>query len=193
MKSVETQGPDIEEDLHDLEINLNRLRVEYEQYFAGGRRREPSELRGRVQKIVTRLVNKPPRNSGHRFRFNQLNAKFQIYRQLWGRIMRQMDAGTYRPHRFKAKLQEQPAEATADTPKEQAAGKGAGIHELYSAFASARGKTGESLDLTPDKLALIVRKQTAALRQKHGKGTVRFRVVIENNRAKLKATMAKPK
>ena len=193
MKLVQPQGPNIEDDLHDLEINVNRLRVEYEQYFAGGRRREPSELRGRVQKIVTRLVNKPPRNSGHRFRFNQLNAKYQVYRQLWGRVMRQMDAGTYRPHRFKAKLQEQAAEAPGDTGNEQAAGKSAGINQLYSAFAAARGKTGESLDLTPDKLAKIVRKQTAALRKKHGKGKVRFRVVIENNRAKLKATMAKPK
>ena len=193
MKFVETQGPDIEEDLHDLEINLNRLRVEYEQYFAGGRRREPSELRGRIQKIVTRLVNKPPRNSGHRFRFNQLNAKFQIYRQLWGRIMRQMDAGTYRPHRFKAKLHDEAAEATVDTRKLKPVAKGAGILELYSAFAAARDKTGESLDLTPDKLAKIVRQQTEALRQKHGRGKVRFRVVIENNRAKLKATMAKPK
>ena len=191
MSRLRVQPTDIEEDLKELEINLNRLRVAYEQYFIGVMKREPSDLRAKVQKVITRLVNQPPRNSGQKFRFNQLNAKFQVYRQLWGRIMREIEAGTYRPRLFRAKLQNQPTpEASSGAKESPGPVQGAGLEQLHSALAAARKKTGESArDLTPEKLARIVRQQTRALRKQHGKGKVRFRVVIEDNRAKLKATM----
>ena len=191
MSRLRVQSIDVEEELKDLEINLNRLRVAYEQHFIGVLKREPSDLRAKVQKVITRIVNQPPRNSGQKFRFNQLNAKFQVYRQLWGRIMREIEAGTYRPRQFRAKLQAQPtAEAGSGAREAPGPVKDAGLQELHSALAAARKKTGESArDLTPEKLAHIVRQQTRALRKKHGKGKVRFRVVIEDNRAKLKATM----
>ncbi len=193
MKKSLGQADDVEEDLRELDQNISRLRVGYEQYFAGVLKREPNDLRARVHKIITRYVNQPPRNSGHKFHFNQLNAKYQIYRQLWGRIMRQIEAGTYRPHRFKTKLHAQPSpEASSGPRKGPDRRAGDGIRELYGALAAARRKTGESAtDLSPEKLARIVHRQTEALRKKHGKGKVRFRVVIENNRAKLKASMSK--
>jgi hypothetical protein len=191
MSRLRVQSVDIEEELKELEINLNRLRVAYEQYFIGILKREPSDLRAKVQKVLTRLINQPPRNSGQKFRFNQLNAKFQVYRQLWGRIMREIEAGTYRPRQFRAKLQNQPTPGAGSGAKDGPGPlKDAGLEQLHRALAAARKKTGESArDLTPEKLARIVRQQTRVLRKKHGKGKVRFRVVIEDNRAKLKATM----
>jgi len=192
MKRRTQDVENIEEDLRALDQYISRLRVGYDQYFAGVLKREPYDLRNKVQKIINRYVDSPPRKSGFRFRFNQLNAKYQVYRQLWGRIMRQIEAGTYRPHRFKATLQDEtaPPAAPDESSEKQAS---SGIDKLYGALAAARQKTGESAsDLSPEKLARLVRTQTQALRKKHGKGKVRFRVVIENNRAKLKASMSKP-
>ena len=46
-------------------------------------------------------------------------------------------------------------------------------------------------DLTPGKLAALVRKQTSELRRQHGKGKLRFRVVVEDGRARLRATFVR--
>ena len=93
-----------EQELEELEINIKRLRIEYEQFFRGAMKREPSVLRGKVQKVITRFVSDPPRNPAIKFRFNSLNARYQSFRQLWGRTLREIEAGTYAPHRFRMKV-----------------------------------------------------------------------------------------
>ncbi len=193
MRRSKDPAEDIEEKLKELEQYIIRLSVGYEQYFNGALKREPLDLRAKAQKIITHFMNKPPRNSGYKFRFNQLNAKYQIYRQLWGRTVRQIEAGTYRPHLYRAKKGEQsPAETSSSARKAPASKATSGIQGLHNALAAARRKTGEAgAELSPEKLARIVHQQTEALRKQHGKGKVRFRVVIENNRAKLKASMSK--
>jgi hypothetical protein len=193
MRRSQDQVEDIEENLKELDQFITRLRVAYEQYFTGALKREPLDLRAKAQKIITRFMNQPPRNSGYKFRFNQLNAKYQIYRQLWGRTVRQIEAGTYRPHLYRSKKNEQSPAATSSSARKAPAPKAAsGIQGLHDALAAARRKTGErGAELSPEKLSRIVRQQTEALRKQHGKGKVRFRVVIENNRAKLKASMSK--
>jgi len=58
----------IEEDLDDLEHKIHRLRIEYDQYFAGNGRREPTQLRSDVQKTITRYSSDPPRNTQLKFK-----------------------------------------------------------------------------------------------------------------------------
>jgi hypothetical protein len=62
---------EIEEDLDDLEHKLQRLRIEYDQYFAGSGRREPTQLRSDVQKTITRYSSDPPRNTQLKFKMNR--------------------------------------------------------------------------------------------------------------------------
>ena len=214
---------EIDEELNELEINLKRLRIEYEQFFRGAMRREPSVLLGKVQKAIALFMSDPPRNSALKFRFNSLNARFQSQRQLWGRTMREMEAGTYKGHQFKLKLaaQEQEEEmrqlselereeqalaarrekAAASPPSPTApepgaprpgARRGGALDQLHQALVSARGRTGEAgQSLTRERLAAVVKQQTEAIRAKRGSDAkVKFKVVIENNKAKLKATVA---
>ena len=100
------QQDEIDEELDELEHSLKRLRVEYDQYFLGILKRPPEVLQGRIQKVIVKYANETLRKTHHKFRFNQLNSKFQIHRQQWGRTMRQIEAGTYKGHLFKAKLHE---------------------------------------------------------------------------------------
>ena len=95
---------EIDELLEELEQNLKRLRMEYEQFFMGAMKREPQVLRGKVQKVVTRMLNEPPLKARQKFRFNSLNARFQVFRQLWGRTLREIESGTYKRDRFMAKV-----------------------------------------------------------------------------------------
>jgi hypothetical protein len=200
----------IDEDLEELEHNITRLRLEYEQYFRGVMKREPFALKGKVQKIITQYLTKPPRSSTHKFRFNSLNARFQSLRNMWGRTMREIESGTYRPHKFlakaadaasqeaamreasKAEREAGAAPTRAAAPAAAAQGPASTLGRLHSALMSARQKTGESVaDLTEEKLARLVKQQTQALRERHGDSAkIKFKIVVEDNKAKLKATVS---
>jgi hypothetical protein len=203
------EKPEIDEELQQLEEYLNRLRLEYEQFFRGVMKREPYVLRGKVQKTITRFMEDPPKSTAHKFKFNALNAKYQTFRTLWGRTMRELEAGTHRSQRFQQSLsepakdeqmrlaskQEREAKTQGQAPAKPAADPSAApaspLDRLYEALLNARRQTGESTDLTREKIAEIVRKQTEAIRAKVGPDAkVKFRVVVEDNKAKLKGSVS---
>ena len=182
----------IEIELNELEINMKRLRIEYEQFFKGGARREPQQLLAKVQKTVTRFASDPPRRVALKFRFNSLVARFQSQRQLWGRVMREMDEGTYKPHKFRMKLHgtakdDEPAAAPPAKPA-----KKSGIDALTDALLSARKMAGQHDEISREKIVQMVRKQTRTLRERYGEDAkIAFKVVVEDGRAKLKANVKK--
>jgi len=193
------QQDPVDEELDELDQGLKRLRVEYDQFFLGILKRPPNVLQGRMQKLIVKYSNQSLRKTHQKFRFNQLNSKFQIYRQQWGRTMRQIESGTYRGHRFKANLhdRERGLIPKADAPQPEAetpapSAKAGPMDQLYDALLAARRRAGES-GPDPDraKLSELVRKQTAALRAKHPGAKVRFRVAVDGKRAKLVASVVK--
>jgi hypothetical protein len=193
-------GTDIEEDLILLDARMKQLRNEYEQYFLGSRKREPQLLRGEVQKIVTYYANVPIRNTGHRFKFNNLRARYFAFRRHWDDTQRKIEDGSYDRHRFQAELHERERGigATEGEAKKKAAPAKAqsDLDQLYSAWIEARKATGQpTAGLTREKLAAQLEQQAATLRQRLGNADVRFRVVVEDGRAKLKASAGsgKPK
>jgi hypothetical protein len=193
---------EIQDLLDDLDHSLKRLRMEYEQFFLGHMKREPQVLRSKVQKTITKLVNEPPRNARQKFRFNTLNSQFQVYRQLWGRTMREIEAGTYKRDKFKARMNSEAAkeEATEKAQAREAASAGdakkkkkqSSVDKLHGALLAARKKTGQAGgEPSRDQLDRMVKKQMDAIRAKHGDVKVKFKVVVENNKAKLKASVSK--
>jgi hypothetical protein len=188
----------IDEELDDLEHKLTKLKVEYEQYFGGGLKREPTVLRAEIERTVQRFLSAPPTGTRYKFRFNTIVARYQAYRALWGRTLREIEAGTHRSQRFRAK--EAPAEKAPRPQRKVAGAKGSEesapspeVRKLYEALSRAREKTGEGMGgLTAERLAQIVAKQVSELRQKDPSAKVRFRVVQEGNRAQLRASIVKP-
>lgn len=193
------QQDPVDEELDELDSSLKNLRVQYDQYFLGILKRPPEVLQGRVQKIIVKYANQQLRKTHQKFRFNQLNSKFQIFRQQWGRTMRQIEMGTYKGHRFKAKLHERELgvaavaahadEAPLTLPPTTKAGP---IDQLYTALVAARKRAGDT-GPAPDraKLAEAVKKQTLALKAKHPGAKVKFKVAVEGNKAKLVASVVK--
>lgn len=185
-------GTDIEEDLMLLDARLKQLRLEYEQYFMGGRKREPQLLRGEVQKIISYYANVPIRNTGHRFKFNNLRARFFAFRRHWEDTLRKIEDGRYDKHRFQAELHDRErgaAESAPETPGPAAPRPDGEFDQLFRAWIDARESTGQgSAGLSRERLAAQLEQQAATLRQRFGVAEVRFRVVVEDGRAKLKAT-----
>ena len=187
---------EVDEQLTELDQNIKRLRIDYDQYFMGNMKRPPQVRQGKVQKAVAYFSNKMPRNTAQKFRFNQLNSKYQMYRQYWGRVMREIEAGTHKTQRFQAAIRKRQGggdEATTPVTVGSVGAKSLAppIDRLCDALGAARKKTGEKSAIDRAKIAQMVKQQTANLRQRHPGAKIRFRVVIEENKAKLKASVSK--
>ena len=177
-----------EDDVQTLDIKLGQLKREYEQYFLGTRPREPVMLAGDVRKLIARLSNQAIRNTAVKFRFSSLCSRYQAFNRQWQETQRQIEQGTYKRHRFRADLHGG-GRPTATEPAAAPRGMSADDPELFSAYAKARQDCGQGLkNLSPDKLRAALQKQEAQLRSRTGGAEVRFRVVVENGVAKVKAS-----
>ena len=182
-------GVDVVEDLQLLDVKLKMLKNEYEQYFLGSRRREPSLLRGEVQKMVAYYANVPIRNTGYRFKFNNLRARFFAFRRHWDRILREIEEGRYERHIFQAKLHERERVERGRSPRAGGGGEEAKPEDVFDSYLAARQACGQgTAGITRKKLDSLMEKQSAQLRAKSGCREVKFRVVVEDGKAKLKVS-----
>lgn len=177
-----------EQDLRVLDHKLRQLKLDYERYFLGNRPREPVMLLSEVQKLIVIYSNQSIQNTGLRFKFNSLCSRFQAHKRQWNETLRKIEQGTYSRHRFKADLHgsARPETGSAAAP---APGAKADSSDLFSSYVEARQSCGQSVaNLSPERLKATLAKQEAALRQRYGKAEFRFKVVVEDGRAKLKAS-----
>jgi hypothetical protein len=182
-------GADIEEDLQLLEVKIKQLRFEYEQYFLGNRNRAPQILRGEAQKMIALWGNLPIQNTRHRFRFNNLRARFFSFKRHWDETMRKIEEGRYERDVFKANLRDRNRATPPAKGAERSATRPAGDDDLFEAYVAAREACGQDVkSLSRAKLDTMLRKQESAICEKLGCSGVRFRVTVEKGKVKLKAS-----
>lgn len=193
-----------DEELKLLEIKLNQLKLDYEKYFLGTRPTEPAQLRSEVQKTVIKMSNTRITNSAIRFKFNSLNGRYQAFKRQWDTVLRQIEAGTYKRHVFKANLHDRerghapdangkgalggaptPTAVDAQTADRTGPGAAGDLFETYRSAMQAAGQDTSSLSRA--KLDAVLAKQEAALRKQLGCAKVSFKVVVQDGKVKLKA------
>lgn len=180
-----------EDDLRDLERKVKQLKLDYDRYFLGSRPREPAVLRADVDKLIAMYSNVAIQNTSVRFRFASLCSRYQALKRQWTEVQRKVEDGTYQPHRFKADLHER--ERADGGPPSAEEAQGAEEPDLFTQYRDARLACGQPVkNLTPEKLEEILEGQRAALRERFGDARFRFRVVVEDGKAKLKASRAGP-
>jgi len=184
--ATEEISPEI---LDSIEKRLEDLRNQFEQYFMGSRKVPPLQERTSVQYLIRRLSNYSIPNTRLRFRFQQITSKFNSYNQYWNRTLQQIEAGTYFRNRFKAKQRaaaSTPPPPGADKPKAE---KGEDIDRLHKELMEARKSLNQSGNVSKEKLAQTIKQQMPALQERYKGKQVKFKVVVENGQAKLKATV----
>ena len=182
-----------DEELRELDRKLGQLKLDYERYFLGTRPREPVLLRAEVDKAMVRITNGPLQNTSLRFKFNSLCSRYQAFKRQWNEILRKIEAGTYERHRFKANLHARDRGLAPEGAPAPAAGAPGGGADLFEQYRDARLACGQSVEsLSPRKLEASIAKQRAALAERFGpEARFRFRVVIEDGQAKVKASREK--
>jgi hypothetical protein len=84
---------DLEKDLAQLEKLLRRLEKEYEQFLCGVLRREPTDTENAVLALVRGWANRAIQNPTLAFRFNSLVARYNAFRTVWSRRLREREEG----------------------------------------------------------------------------------------------------
>jgi hypothetical protein len=209
--------PTVDEDLSQIERDTRTLKIEYEQYFGGGRSRPPSDTQWRVESLLRRYNERTAELSfGQRFRFNNLAQTYAKYHDMWRKKLIQKETGTQQ-HHFGAAAKAIEAErarkaAEQSVVVEAAVAQAVAVAEaekpvfaesfahaevetnkvqaLYSKLIEARTETGESAGAPSlQDFERFVRQKTKDLRDKGGR-EVEYTVSIEGGRVKLKARIS---
>ncbi|MEO6260276.1 MAG: MXAN_5187 C-terminal domain-containing protein [Thermoanaerobaculia bacterium] len=189
-------------ELDTLEEDIRKLKNKYDQFFAGIQRVPPSQERRNVETSIYEIGKIKMRDNTRRFRYNQLLSRYNQYRELWGRRMREREEGPMDFKRRSAALaapsdhpapppQPQPARVTSASPdpyvKMTSGANGEEVRRLYNEIERENQKLGKAAGITLDQLQTMVQKQSDVVRQKYSVDVVAFRVDVVDGKVKLKA------
>jgi hypothetical protein len=175
----------IDKDLLRLEADLKQLEAEYNMFFSGRLPRPPWETRGRVEALVNRYDRAHIQNTGDRFRFSTLQARFAAFVDLWDRGLRAREEGRPGPFAHKrtaaAGAKKGPEDRILHVASFQDPVREIDkLTELYESLAEARREVGQA-QLPFHKFAELVKTQVKKLRQT-GSPEVAFRVAVKDGK-----------
>src|SRR5947209_12924649 len=105
-----------DDELDKLEEDIRKLKNKYDQFFSGIIKMPPTMERHNLEVYVHELGKQKMRENARRFRFNQLLSRYNQYREMWGRKMREREEGPLEFKRRQAALT-QPADASSPPPR----------------------------------------------------------------------------
>lgn len=189
-----------DEELDKLEEDIRRLKNKYDQFFTGIIKVPPSFERHQIESYIHELNKQKMRDNTRRFRFNTIMSRYNQYREMWGRKMREREEGPIDFRRRQAAMTAAPApppppsearRGTSEAPdpyvRMTPGANGDQIRKLYAAIEQEHVKLGKAPNVTLDQLAAMVQKQTDTIREKYHVNTVAFRVETIDGKVKLKA------
>jgi len=183
----------IADDIPKLEQQLNELISKYEQYFIGLEKREPLQLSAEVQKMVRRYTGTPINNTMYKHRFNMLVARLNTYREHWNRITKLMEEGKYSRDRFMSDLHQR-QQVNPETKRKEAERSDSlsDLDRIVHEFREARQLCNLSTEkVTRELISATIEKQIPALTAKLGANNFTFKVVVEEGKPKIKASLRK--
>jgi hypothetical protein len=88
-----------DEDMGRLERDIRQLKIEFEQYFGGGRKRPPSDIEWRIEQLIKRYGDRAAEmNYAQRFRYGNLAQTYAKYKEIFHKRMRKREEGTVDRH-----------------------------------------------------------------------------------------------
>ncbi|HKB78577.1 MAG TPA: MXAN_5187 C-terminal domain-containing protein [Thermoanaerobaculia bacterium] len=193
-----------DDELDKLEENIRKLKNKYDLFFSGIQKMPPQMERHAVEVYIYELGKQKMRENARRFRYNQLLSRYNQYREMWGRKMREREEGPLDFRRRQAALSapsDEPQTAARNSPaaprvtsrsadayvRMTPESNGDAVRDLYNQIESEHRKLGKSPNVTFDQLRSMVEKQSEAVRSRYNVDVVGFRVDVVDGKVKLKA------
>jgi hypothetical protein len=150
----------IDEELAQLERDIRQLKIEYDQYFGGGRKRPPTEIEWRIELVIKRYAERGgDLKYGQRFRLSNLTQTYAKYKDIFRKKTQQKEEGKIQRHFGAAakaieaerahKNPEKPADippAVGGTPASPAHIAAAGVQGAFRVTCSEPERESEKVD-----------------------------------------------
>lgn len=192
----------IEEDLTQLEKDLRQLQIEYDTYFAGGRKRPPNETEWRVQNLIKKFSDMGGKlKFAQTFRFNNLASRYAKFSEVWRQRAKRVEEGrtAFGYSKTARELEEQRLAEAARQHEARIRGETQRVaftnplkepekvQSLYRTMVEAKKELGEKAEVDFEQFHKFVRQKTEQLRKQMGCKQVEYTVSVENGQVKLKA------
>ncbi|MFQ5663848.1 MAG: MXAN_5187 C-terminal domain-containing protein [Terriglobia bacterium] len=192
----------VDEKLKQLEKEIRQLQIEYGAYFAGGRPRPPSDTEWRVQNLIKQFSDMGRRlKYAHRFRYNNLAARYAKFSEIWRQRSRRMEEGRT-PFGYSRVARALEQERLADAARQHEARvhgeavrvaicdplkEAEKVQSLFHTLLEAKRKVGEASELNFEQFHKFVRKKTDQLKKQMRCQQVEYAITVEGGEVKLKA------
>ena len=202
--------------MDEFENRVFLLKIAYEKYFSGIDPVEPVRERDDLRRYLRDLLGAPITNGRQRFRLQQLRARWATLELYWTRNLYQIERGMHPKQRYRADLKERArteAELARSLPgstliperpgaslipessgaqvgraaAERASAGDSSYKAVFDAYVQARGSCGQNTDIDYNVVRQTLEKQVEALKARTSCSKVKFKVVVEDGKAKVKA------
>lgn len=183
------ESEEIQRDLAVFEEKFLILRNEYNIYFAGGRKDPPRFHELAIKKIIRKYIGVHLTNARDRFKYYNLVAKFKTHQQLWLRRMRMIETGMnpLKPMTTEAiqkslwqREQARLGQRKLETPETT-------LKKLYREYVKAQLAAGDLVESEYDDFKNHVQKQRLRVMEEKNANDVRFQIVKQNGKIRLRA------
>ncbi len=167
-------------DLDRLAADIQQYRVDYLRFFAGDRKLPPYELRDRLNAGLRQLRSQRGLGAAGQFRLTTLESQFNSFCDLFGRREREREkSAVARPL---VKSPQYDSESGVIIGHRPADGT---VEALYKRLYLRRQTPNPKMDV--ERFRSYLARQADAIRGKTGCADIKFRVVVEDGKTKLKA------
>ena len=166
------------QEIDQLDEQVKKMRIEYERFFNGDLDIPPEDMVDAIRRRIAELRTRRKSNIDN-FRLTGIEARFSAYSEMFMRRMRTRE-------RKGGPRQAARGAPTVDVSEGIVFGESFDPEQIKPLYRRLY-QEGDRKPVDPDAFASYLARQHALIRERSGATRVRFRVVEENGKARLKA------
>jgi len=185
--------------MDEVEQKMFLVKMEYEKYFSGIERIEPLRERDAIKRMLREMELEQTASTTQRFKLQTLKSRYQSMELYWTRNLIQIERGTHSKMKFRADLHAKPMPGVAvealsneqvavlQQRKDRAEREERSYKLVYEKYLEARQKCGQSTEISFEAVREALHKQVRLIKSTYQTEQVKFRILIEDGKAKVKA------
>lgn len=181
----------IEDELKNMEDGIRRLKVEYQIFFNGKRKKPPEDLRSKLDRIAKQLSDRSDMTHAQRFRYNTLLTRYYTFKNLWRQTILKQERGKENgkessdaPKPVQKKTVKERIRLSLSDPKTEVDK----VKSLYDTLVLCQKENSEEFAITFQQFAKYVASQTEHIRLNKGCPSVTFTIALEEDVVRFTAT-----
>lgn len=186
--AAKTQVAESRIDVPLFEQKIEALKKAYEQYFSGVLKREPTELRAEVAKMVRDASAVKLKTASANFKLQSLVGRYNAYCAMWNRMLLDLEEGRHQRDLFRMKLKEKTGPKESEAKEQPARAAGDPLRALYEKYVRALKDQGGDTPI-PSETAFrkTIEAESRSIQEKFGANRISFSIAVTDGKVRLKA------